>query len=74
DVLARRTPIVLVGEIYAVAGLVGAALQLALHDFGVDAAVEIWVSLIVVVTIRAVAVRFSLRLPRLRREEVKTSR
>jgi len=74
DVLARRTPIVLVGEIYAIAGLVGAALQLALHDFGVDAAVEIWVSLIVVVTIRAVAVRFSLRLPRLRREEVKTSR
>ena len=74
DVLARRTPIVLVGEIYAIAGLVGAALQLALHDFGVDAAVEIWVSLIAVVTTRAVAVRFSLRLPRLRREEVKTSR
>jgi len=74
DVLARRTPIVLVGEIYAVAGLVGATLQLVLHDVGADAAVQIWLSLVVIVLIRALAVRFSLRLPHLRRDESKTSR
>jgi len=67
DVLARRTPIVLVGEIYAVAGLLGAAVQLALHEFGAAANLEIWLSLAIIVAVRAIAVRRSLNLPRLTR-------
>jgi uncharacterized membrane protein YeiH len=67
DVLARRTPIVLVGEIYAVAGLLGAAVQLALREFGAAANLEIWLSLAIIVAVRAIAVRRSLNLPRLTR-------
>ncbi|MFZ9844031.1 MAG: trimeric intracellular cation channel family protein [Ilumatobacteraceae bacterium] len=67
DVLARRTPIVLVGEIYAVAGLLGAAVQLGLREAGADTGLEIWVSLLVIVAVRAVAVRLGLHLPRVKR-------
>ena len=67
DLLARRTPIVLVGEIYAVAGLLGAAVQLALREFGAAANLEIWLSLAIIVAVRAIAVRSSLNLPRLTR-------
>lgn len=65
DVFARRTPIVFVGEIYAVAGLLGAAAHVVLHEANAGEVAELWLPLAVVVTVRAAAVRFSLRLPRL---------
>jgi uncharacterized membrane protein YeiH len=67
DVLARRTPIVLVGEIYAIAGLIGATLQLLLRELRAGAAMQVWVPLLCVVVVRALAVRFALHLPRLQR-------
>jgi uncharacterized membrane protein YeiH len=68
DVLARRTPIVLVGEIYAVAGLIGAVVHLMLVEAGAGDAAEIWIPLAVVVVVRAAAVRWSWHLPRLGRD------
>jgi uncharacterized membrane protein YeiH len=68
DVLARRTPIVLVGEIYAVAGLIGAVVHLLLVEAGAGDAAEIWIPLAVVVVVRAAAVRWSWHLPRLGRD------
>ena len=67
DVLARRTPIVLVGEIYAIAGLIGATFQLLLRELRAGAAMQVWVPLLCVVVVRALAVRFALHLPRLQR-------
>lgn len=67
DVLARRTPIIFVGEIYAVAGLIGAVVHVLLVERGTGAIAELWVPLAVVVAVRAVAVRWSLRLPHLTR-------
>ena len=67
DVLARRTPIVLVGEIYAVAGLLGAVAQLGLREAGAGTSPQIWLSLLIIVAVRAVAVRFGLHLPRIKR-------
>ncbi|MFZ9356163.1 MAG: trimeric intracellular cation channel family protein [Ilumatobacteraceae bacterium] len=67
DVLARRTPIVLVGEIYAVAGLLGAVAQLGLREAGAGTSLQIWLSLLIIVAVRAVAVRFGLHLPRIKR-------
>ena len=67
DVLARRTPIVLVGEIYAVAGLLGAVAQLGLREASVGTSPQIWLSLFIIVAVRAVAVRFGLHLPRIKR-------
>jgi uncharacterized membrane protein YeiH len=67
DVLARRTPIVLVGEIYAVAGFLGAVAQLGLREAGAGTSLQIWLSLLIIVAVRAVAVRFGLHLPRIKR-------
>lgn len=68
DVFARRTPIVFVGEIYAVAGLIGALVHVLLVEGDAGAIAELWVPLTAVVAVRAVAVRWSLRLPRLTRD------
>ena len=67
DVLARRTPIVLVGEIYAVAGLVGALVHVALVEVSAGDIATLWVPLAVVVGIRTAAIRWSLHLPRMTR-------
>lgn len=67
DVFARRTPIVFVGEIYAVAALVGTLVHIALVEFAAGDLAGLWVPLAVVVVVRAAAVRWSLRLPRLTR-------
>jgi uncharacterized membrane protein YeiH len=65
DVFARRTPIVFVGEIYAVAGLIGAGAHLLLVEVDAVELARNWIPLAVVVAIRGVAVRWSLHLPRL---------
>lgn len=67
DVFARRMPIVFVGEIYAVAALIGTLSHLVLVEAKAGEIAELWVPLAVVVAVRAAAVRWSLRLPRLTR-------
>jgi uncharacterized membrane protein YeiH len=67
DVFARRTPIVFVGEIYAVAGLIGALTHLVLVEANAGDVATLWIPLAVVVAVRAAAVRWSWRLPRLTR-------
>jgi len=58
-------PIVFVGEIYAVAGLFGAVMHLALVEANAGSIAELWIPCGVVVLVRAAAVRWSWRLPRL---------
>jgi len=65
DVFARRTPIVFVGEIYAVAGLIGVLAHLALVEANAGDVATLWIPLAVVVAVRAAAVRWSWRLPRI---------
>ena len=67
DVFARRTPIVFVGEIYAVAGLIGVLAHLALVEANAGDVATLWIPLAVVVAVRAAAVRWSWHLPRLTR-------
>ena len=67
DVFARRTPIVFVGEIYAVAGLIGVLAHLALVEANAGDVATLWIPLAVVVAVRAAAVRRSWHLPRLTR-------
>ena len=67
DVFARRTPIVFIGEIYAVAGLIGVLAHLALVEANAGDIATLWIPLAVVVAVRAAAVRWSWRLPRLTR-------
>lgn len=64
DVLARRRPLILVGQIYAVAALAGAAAVVLLDE--IDAPVQLarWLGVAIVVVIRMVAIRRQWSLPR----------
>lgn len=64
DLLTGRTPEVFVGQIYAVAGLVGAVTFVGLTDAGAPEAWGVWLATGAVVVLRGVAVRFDLHLPR----------
>ena len=64
DVLTGRPPAVLVGQIYAVAGLVGASLFVLLEHAGVNAQVGVWTSVGVVFIIRMLALGFDWHLPK----------
>lgn len=67
DVLARRTPLVLTGEIYAVATLCGAVACVVLSESGAPRGVQVWASMTIVVVVRLVAVRYRVNLPRVPR-------
>lgn len=64
DVFTGKTPIVFVGQVYAVAGLVGAIVHVLLWESGRTGSIHVWIAVVVVVTIRAVAIRLDLHLPR----------
>jgi len=65
DVLTAKIPLIFEKEIYASACLVGGVTYLVLNYFKVDESVNFIISAFVVITIRAVAVKFSLELPRI---------
>ena len=64
DVFTDKTPMVFVGQIYAVAGLVGAIVHVMLRNNGATDVVQVWVPVLVVVVLRAIAIRFDVHLPR----------
>ena len=63
DILARRRPLVLVGQIYALAALAGAAAVVLLAQAGVDDIVTRWIGVIIVLGIRLAAIRWRWSLP-----------
>lgn len=64
DVLTDTRPMVLVGQIYAVAGLMGGALFATLTRVGVNSQVAVWSSVALVFIVRMLAVRKNWNLPR----------
>lgn len=64
DVLTGTRPMVLVGQVYAVAGLIGGALFAALTEIGANTQLAVWLSVAVVFTVRMVAVRKDWNLPK----------
>lgn len=64
DVLTSRRPMVLVGQVYAVAGLCGALVYVALDAADGREEVKVWIPIAVVVVLRYFAVRFDWHLPR----------
>jgi uncharacterized membrane protein YeiH len=67
DVLARQMPLILVGQIYALAALAGAIVVVLLTDVGVPDAVTRWIGVVLILAIRLLAIRFSWGLPRFAR-------
>ena len=65
DVLTAKIPLIFEKEIYASACLVGGISYLILNYFKVDENINFIISAIVIVSIRAVAVKFHLELPKI---------
>lgn len=63
DVVTGRRPMVLVGQIYAVAAIGGAAAYVGLDAWGVTDSVAVGLPVVLVVVVRALAVRFDWHLP-----------
>jgi uncharacterized membrane protein YeiH len=66
DVLTNNVPLIFEKEIYASACLAGGIIYLILNYFKVDQNINFIISASVVVTIRAVVVRFKLELPKIK--------
>ena len=64
DVFTSRTPIIFVGQVYAVAGIAGAIAHVALDAADARDELKVWLPLLFVVVLRALAVKFDLHLPR----------
>ncbi len=63
DVLVNRPPLVLTGQIYALAAVCGASLQVLLLTNGVNAAVATWMSVCVTMAVRLLAMKGDWSLP-----------
>lgn len=64
DIFTGKTPMVFVGQIYAVAGLVGATIHVALRETSASDGVQVWLPVAIVVAMRALAIKFNIHLPR----------
>lgn len=67
DVLTNETPVLFRKEIYATACLAGAVLYLILYRIGVNRDINLCVSIVLIVVIRVIAVKYKLALPSFRK-------
>ena len=74
DVLTAKIPLIFEKEVYASACLVGGINYLILNYFKVDENINFIVSAIVIASIRAVAVKFHLELPKITNDLFTTSK
>ena len=68
DVLTNEIPIIFRKEIYATACLAGAIIYLALNHFDFPRSLNIMVSILFILTIRIIAVKYNVTLPKFRKE------
>ena len=64
DILTGNKPIVLVGQVYALAGIAGAALFVVLIDLGVNPELSVWLPMAVIFGIRMLSIRRDWHLPK----------
>lgn len=64
DLLTSTKPAILVGQIYAVAGIAGGILFVLLDGFGVGSQITVWSSIALIMAIRIAAIRWNWHLPK----------
>lgn len=69
DVLANDVPLVFRQEVYALASLLGIAVQWALHQAGVASSLSLVAGALVILAIRLAAIHWHLNLPRIRHHD-----
>lgn len=70
DVLTDRKPMIFTQELYASAAIVGACIELLGSTGTIDGRLSIWLSILVTITIRLLALRFSLKLPSIKSDRL----
>lgn len=71
DVFTGRTPMVFIGQIYAVAGLLGSVTYVILSQTNASESLRVWLPVGAVVMMRTIAIRFDLHLPRVNKQSSK---
>lgn len=66
DVLCNDVPLIFRKEIYATAALIGASLYLSMDLLGLDSQINSITSILVVIAVRILAVRYKLGLPKIK--------
>ena len=74
DVLTAKIPLIFEKEVYASACLTGGISYLILHYFKVDENINFIISAIVIASIRGIAVKFHLELPKIKNDLFTTSK
>lgn len=69
DVLARQRPLILIGQIYALAALSGAVVVVVLTPTAMPADLTRWIGVVVILAIRLAAIRWQWTLPRYARAD-----
>lgn len=69
DVLAKRRPLVLVGQIYALAAVAGAAAVVVLHAVDLTSWIVRWVGIAIILVLRLAAIRWEWSLPNFGRSD-----
>ena len=64
DLLTSTKPAILVGQIYAVAGIAGGILFVLLDGLGVGSQITVWSSIALIMAIRIAAIRWNWHLPK----------
>ena len=64
DILTGNKPIVLVGQVYALAGIAGATLFVVLIELGVNPDLSVWLPMAVIFGIRILSIRRDWHLPK----------
>ena len=68
DVLCNQTPVIFQKEIYATAAIIGGITYVLLHKLQLDSTIIYLSTILIVITIRIVAVKFHLSLPKINSE------
>ncbi len=64
DVMINQVPLVFTSELYATAAWIGAMTLIILNSLSVDDTIAAWVGILVCITVRMIAIRWKVTLPR----------
>jgi len=64
DVMINEVPLVFTSELYATAAWMGAITLILLHRLGIEASITAWIGILACFTVRMIAIRWKVTLPR----------
>lgn len=66
DIMINQVPLVFTSELYATAAWIGAMTLIVLNSFGMESTLAAWIGILVCMSVRLIAIRWKVTLPRFR--------